>query len=135
MTSHLCRENGKNEWLLWSENWHDFVIHIPQFNVTPAENNYANLSIKKSKIHISSIVTKRDCTRKDQNGVILSIRPELTPFLLKHMVSKLGAISLTYFATTVVNNFIKTKINTYPYWSYIWWWWHGEQIHGHYHKS
>ena len=77
---------SKYEWLLCEENWQDFfIIHIPKLDVTPVENNFANLSIKDIKIHISSIVTVRDHTRKDQNKVELSIKPELKTFFLKHM--------------------------------------------------
>ena len=53
-TSSMQR-NSKYEWVLCSENWQDFVIiHVTQLNVTPIEDNYANLSIKNQKYTFSA---------------------------------------------------------------------------------
>ena len=38
----------KYEWVLNSESWQDFVImHGPQLNATPIEDNYANVLAKE----------------------------------------------------------------------------------------
>ena len=94
---------------------------------------------KKSKIHIFSIVTTRDHAREVKIDQVLFIGPVLEPFfvlLIETHSLELAAISLTYFVKIFVNNPAKkTKITTYPHWSYVWWWWHGEWIWWHYYKS
>ena len=47
------QRKSRNEWVLCLENWEDFVIiHIPQLNTTPVENNYAHLFDKRNQKYI-----------------------------------------------------------------------------------
>ena len=109
----LCTQRKlKYEWVLHSEHWQELVIiHVPQLNVAPIEDNYANLLIEKSKIHIFSIVITRDHTRKDQNRssfIKLDQHWNFFLFLLIETHSlELCAISLSYLFKIFVNNSAK----------------------------
>ena len=68
-------KHPQTEWVLCSDDWQDIVItHIPQLNNTPIEDNYADISLKKLKMYILSIVDRKDHTRYDQNNFTFSYR-------------------------------------------------------------
>ena len=56
----------KYESVCCSENWQDFVVlHVPQLNATPIEDNYANLSIKEIKnIYFQHSHHKTSCHKR-----------------------------------------------------------------------
>ena len=62
------QRTSKYEWVLCSENWQDVVIiHIPQLNVTPVENNYVNLLIKDIKnTYFQHSHHKRSCQKRSK---------------------------------------------------------------------
>ena len=107
------QRKSKYDWVLCSENWQDFVfIHVPQLNVTPIEDNYANLSTKEIKNTYFRIVIARDCARKDQRRPSIIIWMSIGTFFVllieKHSL-ELATISLTYFVKMFVNNPAKKK--------------------------
>ena len=64
----------KFKWILSSENRQDFVIiHIPQLNMTPVENNYANLSIKEiNDTDFQHSHHQRSCQKRSKKSNIIN---------------------------------------------------------------
>ena len=62
------QRKSKYKWVLYLENWHGFVIiHIPQLNVTPVEDNYVNLSVKEIKnTCFQHSHPKRSCQKRSE---------------------------------------------------------------------
>ena len=65
----------QTEWVLCSDDWQNIVMtDIPQFNDTPIEDNYVDMSLKEIKDAYLSIVDGKDHTRNDQINLSFSYR-------------------------------------------------------------